>query len=267
MKPESILKADVLDIVFEGRNKEYGAYVLRREYDKRMYIALSGMLLLTLLFVGFQLMPKNQKFVNATTVTIPPDLQLSEHLVEPPKEELPKPQTKAASIQYTTPIISKIVDVPPPTVDDLNKDVQISTTTVDGPPASTVVNPGPVDVPPAAPVVPDEPAAPSILERSEIMPEYPGGEAALRRFLQRNLRFDFDDMEPGARIEIRCKFIVGKTGKVEGIQITKSGGQQKFDNEVVRVVGKMQDWKPGLQNGKNVNVYYTIPVIVEVPVE
>ena len=97
------------------------------------------------------------------------------------------------------------------------------------------------------------------------MPEFPGGDAAMRRFLQRNMRFDFDNMEAGSRVEIRCQFVVDKEGKVKAIEITKTGGRNEFDKEVIRVIAKMPDWKPGIQNGRNVAVYFTLPVVVEVP--
>jgi periplasmic protein TonB len=114
-----------------------------------------------------------------------------------------------------------------------------------------------------APAAPKE--EPAVLEKSEIMPEYPGGPEALKRFLLKNLRFDFEDQEPGTRIEIRCRFVVDKEGKVTGIEIVKSAGRSEYDKEVTRVVTKMPAWKPGIQNGRTVSVYFTLPVIVEVP--
>jgi protein TonB len=59
--------------------------------------------------------------------------------------------------------------------------------------------------------------------------------------------------------------VVDKEGKVNGIEVTKTGGRNEFDKEVTRVIAKMPDWKPGSQNGRNVAVYFTLPVIVEVP--
>ncbi len=98
------------------------------------------------------------------------------------------------------------------------------------------------------------------------MPEFPGGEKALQRFLLKNLRFEFDEMQPGSRVDIRCRFVVDKEGNVTGIEIIKSGTAD-FDKEVTRVMGKMPKWKPGFQNGRNVAVYFTIPIIVQVPEE
>ena len=186
--------------------------------------------------------------------------------VEIEKQKIPDPPKvqHAASIQYAKPLIVQETESTVPDLEDLNKDVSIGTETHDGPPPvlNAPVSPEPV-VAAAAPI--EAPKEPEILDRPEIMPEFPGGNAAMRRFLQKNMRFEFEDMEAGSRIEIRCRFVVDRDGKVKGIEITKTGGRNEFDKEVTRVIAKMPDWKPGSQNGRNVAVYFTLPVIVEVP--
>lgn len=269
MKPEMILKADVLDILFEGRNKEYGAYALRKEYDKRMMIALGTMLVAVLTFVllNYSFGKKPGTFYASTEFVID-SVKLIDPVIEkpvPPKPIEPPKKMEVATVQHTTPVITDKVDVPPPTVEQLDADVRIGTENKDGAPASLapVASEGNGHAP-AAPVEPKR-EDPPVFEKAEFMPEYPGGLAALHRFLQRNLRFDFEDMEAGSRIEIRCRFIVDEAGKVTGIEILKSGGRQEFDEEVKRVVAKMPQWEPGRQYGRNVKVYFTVPVIVEVP--
>lgn len=266
MKPETILQADLLDIVFENRNKDYGAYTLRRDYNSRMIIALSGMLAIALVFVLMNVW-KGDKAVEqmVRNIIIPNDNVVQQvELIKPPVQ--PPVSKQVATIKDMTPrIVPDHVPIdPPPTVDELdNDDKAIGTVNQDG------IKPPPV--PPLAETTgttetaAPEAAAPEILLRSEVMPEFPGGEAALHRFLQRNLKFDFGDLEPGARIEIRCRFIVDVNGNVTGIGITKSAGKSTYDNEVTRVVGKMPSWNPGKQNGRNVNVYFTLPVVVVVP--
>lgn len=269
MKPELILKADVLDILFEGRNKEYGAYALRKDYDRRMYIALGSMLMavLTFVFLNYSLGNRPKAYYSSTEFVID-TLQLVNlppKQPEPPKPVEPPKKLEVATEQYTTPQITDKVDVPPPTMEQLDADVKIGTETKTGVPASEapVVSEGDGKGPAAPVEVKKE--DPPVFEKAEFMPEFPGGMDALRRFLQKNLRFDFDDMEAGSRIEIRCRFIVDEAGKVTGIEILKSGGRREFDEEVMRVVGKMPQWEPGRQYGRNVKVYYTVPVIVEVP--
>lgn len=266
MKPETILQADLLDIVFENRNKDYGAYTLRRDYNGRMIIALSGMLAIALVFVLMNVWKGNKAVEQIVrSVVIPPDVNVKQvEIVKPPVE--PPARKPVATIKDMTPrIVPDNVPVdPPPTVDELdNDDKAIGAVNQEGEKPTTL--------PPAkestgtAPSAAPEATAPEILVRAEIMPEFPGGEVALHRFLQRNLKFDFGDMEPGSRLEIRCRFIVDVNGNVTGIGISKSAGKDIYDNEVTRVVGKMPTWNPGKQNGRNVNVYFTLPVVVVVP--
>ncbi len=268
MKPEMILQADVLDILFEDRNKEYGAYTLRRDYNQRLLWSLGGMLGMVLLFVFFQYWKSGK---TPSTQFALSGLHDSVKLVtfeipEPPKEVEP-PKKKVATVQYTTPVMVQKTETTPPEIKELDKDVRIGKENIEGEPASqsAAKDNGEGDKG-AAPVAPAE-EAPAIYEKSEIQPMFPGGDAALIRFLHKNLRFDFDEMEPGARMEIRCRFVVDKEGNVQGIDIVKSAGKNGFDEEVVRVVGKMPQWQPGIQNGKKVNVYFTLPVIVQVPAD
>ena len=105
-----------------------------------------------------------------------------------------------------------------------------------------------------------------IVAHPDAMPEFPGGQEALLRFLSKNLRMPRQDLEPDSKVSTLVRFVVDKNGTVTGIEFEKSGGKD-FDNEVVRVVKKMPQWKPGMQNGKNVAVYFKLPVIFQVPDE
>ena len=99
----------------------------------------------------------------------------------------------------------------------------------------------------------------------EHMPEYPGGEKALVKFLKINLKYPRENLEPGSQVKVIAKFVVDKNGKVTGIEIQKSGGKY-FDDEVMRTMKKMQisvTWIPGKQNGKNVAVYFYLPVVFQ----
>ena len=264
MKPELILKADMLDILFENRNKDYGAYTLRRDYNGRLMRGIAVMFSVVLLFIAGTYWKADKKSVGNLITFLGPDPELTKVEIEKFKIPDPPKVQRAASIQHNIPIIVKETNTTVAELKDLEKDVLIGNETREGPaPVNNAPSsPEPI-VAPAAPIEP--PKEPEILTRSEIMPEFPGGDGAMRRFLQRNMRFDFENMEAGSRIEIRCRFVVDKDGKVKGIEITKTGGRNEFDKEVTRVLAKMPDWKPGSQNGRNVAVYFTIPVIVEVP--
>ena len=96
------------------------------------------------------------------------------------------------------------------------------------------------------------------VDNPEIEPSYPGGINALRNFLQRNLT-NPRDLEEGEQVSVQVKFIVGYDGKLQRFETVKDGGTE-FNEEVIRVLKKMPQWIAGKSNGKNVSVYYTIPV-------
>lgn len=108
-----------------------------------------------------------------------------------------------------------------------------------------------------------KPAEPAVditkpMESPEVMPEYPGGMEALRKFLMKNLS-NPRDLEEGELISVKIKFVVGYDGKLKGFKLIQDGGSE-FNNEVIRVLKKMPAWIPGKSKGRNVSVYYTIPV-------
>jgi protein TonB len=93
---------------------------------------------------------------------------------------------------------------------------------------------------------------------AEIMPQFPGGKEAFLKFMQKNLRQP-DDIEEGQKIIVVARFVVQADGTIANINITE-GGRQDLDKEVLRVLNKMPNWQPGVQNGKRVAVYFKVPV-------
>jgi periplasmic protein TonB len=272
MKPELILTADILDILFENRNKEYGAYQLRRQYDKRLSKSL--VIIFTLLF-SFVILSfvKNYFFPTTNNHTSIPDTPVVELSMVDQTKPPAKPAIKQisprriAEIINTIPIITKrdVVN-PPPTQDDLENKI-ISTRNVAGDDlkpneaaTTNTVTPGTGQE--TAKVEPEEE---KIYPTAQVMPAFPGGEPALQRFLIRNIRTP-EGSEPGAKLRVMMRFVVDKDGNVVDVEVEQSSGND-FDKEVMRVVKKMPQWKPGMQNGKNVSVYFNLPVILEVPDE
>ena len=95
----------------------------------------------------------------------------------------------------------------------------------------------------------------------DVLPSYPGGMDALRKFLQKHLQTP-DELESGESVSVRVKFVVDYTGKLKSFVTVQDGGQA-YNNEVVRVLKKMPDWIPGKTKGENVSVYYVVPVRFE----
>lgn len=94
----------------------------------------------------------------------------------------------------------------------------------------------------------------------EQMPEFPGGQAALSRFLSENVKYPTIAKENNIQGRVLCQFVVEKDGTITDVTVVKSGGDASLDKEAVRVLRMMPKWKPGIQRGKPVRVKYTVPV-------
>lgn len=269
MKPENILQSDFLDILFENRNKAYGAYLLRKNYSNRLFKSLAATIAVAFAFVLVYYV-HSIFFKKETDATI---MFTEVHLeplpeVQPKKNEEPKPKEKPlskpiAQEAYAAPEIVEDdkADKPLPAVSDLN-DKLISTVTRDGdafsaneiaPRATEGVKEG--DSPAPIAEVIEEVQAP--LLHAQVMPEFPGGMEAFRKFMLRNLRQP-GNLEEGVKVVVRVQFVVDANGEITNLKVVQSG--EELDKEVIRVINKMPRWKAGMQNGKNVPVYFTLPV-------
>ena len=161
---------------------------------------------------------------------------------------------------YSKPIITnENITIQTPTIDDLTKnvigsenqignaDVNIIQPPADDNSASRIVS-TPVEA-----RIDDKP-----LTWAQVMPEYPGGIEALKKFMLRNLKQP-DNLQPGEKIVVKATFIVNKQGEIEQVKIIGSG-RDDLDEEVKRVINKMPLWRAGMQNGNAVAVYFNLPV-------
>ncbi|MBR2168703.1 MAG: energy transducer TonB [Paludibacteraceae bacterium] len=94
----------------------------------------------------------------------------------------------------------------------------------------------------------------------EKMPEFPGGQQALFKYLSENVKYPVIAQENGIQGRVICQFVVNKDGKIVDVEVVRSGGDPSLDKEAVRVIKSMPNWKPGQQRGKPVRVKYTVPV-------
>jgi len=265
MKPEKIMESDVLDIIFENRNKEYGAYELRRNYNTRIGKALGITAMVVVAFGLMQSFKVPVKKGKITDLIIEADVRIAD--VKPEEEKKPKEEHKTKTIdqpvqykqfQYTAPLITENPPMPVATNDDLEH-AMIGKSTSDGqdtgeelptPPSNGNSLTGETKVVEAVPEVP--------ITIAEVMPQYPGGRDALIKFMQKNLRQP-DDFEEGQKMTVVAKFVVDAEGNIVDIDITKNG-RKDLDAEVIRVIKKMPNWVPGMQNGRKVAVYFQVPV-------
>lgn len=268
MNSEQILKADLLDIIFENRNKAYGAYSIRKAYPSHLKKAI-GVMLVLVAGVSFYVMSRTaEKQTRELLINLKPDHEL-ENIKEIEKPKEVKPIERTVQAQPPTKVDKPIVIVPDetplknPPIDRTDTAVYVPDS--ENKPAigdgggdfvqgkagdKTILTPDP----PKA-VAPEEPA---ILEHPDEYPEYPGGMEAWSRYLQRMLRVP-GDLESGDRKTVRVKFVVNVNGEVTDAVIVQSAGKE-FDKEVLRVIGRMPKWKPGKQRGKPVPSYFTQPV-------
>ena len=270
MTNKEILQSDLLDIIFENRNKVYGAYSIRKGYNNRMLTALGAGMSVILLLIFINGLGNKQE----STLTVPQDkneilVREIEILKDKPKEpEQPKEvakqkpvEPKVAAVKFTTP--PEIKD------DDKVKDKMVAIADmgdkkIADKPSDGIKDNGtvrltekPVTEPGNGNGTVTEPKQPDFIVQ-EKDPEFPGGTEALKRFLGKNLNTP-DALEAGGRKVVQIKFKVDKDGSVTSFEIVTSGGSE-FDREVVRVCKKMPRWTPAIQNGINVPVSYVLPV-------
>lgn len=269
MKSENILNSDLLDIVFDNRNKAYGAYELRKHYKRRLVKALAIAFVMAAGVVTMVMFIKKEK---AAIFEIPDSELAVLKVVEIPKEKPAEPKKPAAPKPPSAPKpldqqkwVSKIEITKRPEEatklsNDLDK-VAISNITKGGEPyKGEVFVPEPIKIDAQGNGLPKAPAVDRETPQltADVMPAFPGGMAALRKFLEKNLQ-NPEDMNEGEVISVKIKFVVGYDGKLKGFQIIEDGGDV-YNKEVIRVLKKMPEWVPGKANGENVSVYYTIPV-------
>ena len=94
----------------------------------------------------------------------------------------------------------------------------------------------------------------------EIMPQFPGGEAEMYRFISNNLKYPVVDQEIGTQGRVIVRFVVSKTGEISNLELLK-GISPTCDKEAMRVIKSMPKWIPGKQSGNPVQVYFTIPIV------
>lgn len=264
MKPETILQSHVLDIIFENRNKDYGAYALRKNYNNRLLQALGGTILLVGLFIVLQSMDFSDRIeepkspfdgMQLTSVNIPEDKPQ-----EPLPEEKPKQTEASTTLNAAVPEITKDPVETTIATQEAMSNANLGTKTeiieipggsgdsgfADNRDGKTIV-----DIKPVEPIV--ESNMP--LDHADVMPSFNGD---IVRFMLRHLRQP-DDIEEGERIVVRVKFVVTKDGEINNVQVIQSG-RRDLDDEVIRVVKKMPRWNPGKQAGRFVPVYFNLPV-------
>jgi protein TonB len=268
MEANKILQADILDLVFEGRNKDYGAYELRKRYNKRITMAL--IITAALAFVAIagsvlakQFNKKSDKDVNVSEVVIQ---QVQQENEKPPPPPPPPPKTppppKVEMAKFTPPVIKKDEEVKKEEIPPVEKleDTKIDVQNQEGIKDQNIATPPPVD---EGKKVVEEPKEDPNQVFTKVEIEASVDTKTWTRWLTSQLQRYIEDasqagMEPGT-YTVQVKFLVEKDGSITDVQALSDPGYglKKAAEDVVK---KGPKWSPGVQNGKQVRSYHTQPI-------
>jgi len=266
---------DLTEIVFEPRNKEYGAYQLRRKYSRIMTTAMIAAIGLFLLFGGFPVIankfnlfpkpPKEEMIVTTVELVDPPPLD--ENKPEPPPVEPPPPVKE--TVKFVAPDVKKDEDVKEQEeevvqiIDSLKEtNAQISTSNQEGdenaePEVGIIEGRGKEVEDVVETKIVEEPKVFTVVEQ---MPQFPGGDAALYAFLSKNIKYPTRAKEDGIESKVFVKFVVMEDGSIDEVTAIRGGEEGGLREEAVRVIKSLPKFSPGKQQGKAVRVYYSVPV-------
>lgn len=268
MDATKILQADIIDIVFDGRNKAYGAYELRRAYNKRLGIAIGVMALICVsAFVGAVLSRNTDAAKNNFVVIDEVVLTKVDETKPPPPPPPVTPPPPPAAVQtamFTPPAIVQDEEVPedamPPEMDVL-EDSKIGTVTIDGGKDEGIVAPpnekgtGEAVQPLQAQINND-----TVFVKVEMPAEFPGGIDAWRRYLERNLQYPDAAVNDETQGVVRVQFVIDTEGNVSDVVALNDPGNGLAE-EAVRIIARGPKWIPAEQNNRKVKYRHSQPII------
>ena len=272
MEINKILSADILDIIFEGKNKEYGAYELRKTYNDRIKKAIlftgAVVLLVVLGSVFATIIGKNKVEQLDVVDTQMADIKKAEPAPPPPPPPPPKPPPppEINQIKFTPPKIVKDEEVKADEkIEEIKEDQVISTKTVESENKVAIVQAPVEDKGTQITEAPKSDDEDKIFTKVENEAVFPGGQAAWIRFLQKNLNASVpvDNNAPQGTYKVIVKFIVSKDGSISDVQAETKNGYG-MEEEAVKIIKKGPKWTPALQNGRNVNAYRRQPITFDV---
>ncbi|NDV95506.1 energy transducer TonB [Dysgonomonas sp. 521] len=260
------------DVVFEGKNKNYGAYKLRQSSSKRHIVAFLVVLVFAIfvsalpgLITVVKNLTQNQSGPMEDTFELS-NIPVEQEIPEENKikqETAPPPPPLKTTVKFVPPKIAKDEDVR----DDqemkaqdevLETKIQISVADVKGTNDKTGVDIA--ELREHKVIVEEKPVVEKPFVTVEQMPTFPGGEAEMQRYIASNLKYPVVAQESGIQGRVTVRFVVSKTGAIEDVNVIR-GIDPSCDKEAVRVVKSMPKWIPGKQNGLNVPVYFTLPIV------
>ena len=250
-----------IELILGSRNHEYGAYELRINSSRRHFWALLWAIIMFVLVVTFpvllkQIIPESKDKEVAVRV-------ISDIKLDKPKEavflkELPPPPPIRNTIKFTPPVIKPDEQVQDEQLPILQKEAVEAKAAI----SNVTFEKGTDDV--TAPIatanvksdITEEPDKPFVIV--EQMPQYPGGEKEMMKFIKNNLRYPVAAIDAGIFGTVTVNFVLDKAGRITRIKVIRGIGGG-CDEEAVRILEKMPAWSPGKQGGIAVLVSYTVP--------
>ena len=267
-----------VEMVFAGKNKEYGAYQLRKGPSGRNIKALLILVIAAALVGGFlawkvieqKQAEEQQAYMEAMQLAeLQQQAKKEEKKKEPVKPKIePKKEIPVAreTQKFTAPVIKKDELVKEENqvkqMDKLDEKVAVGTENKEGTKdrlAEAVRSDIAVTAPPPPPA-PKPEVSNKVFDVVEEMPHFPGGAAALQAFLSSNTKYPVVAQENGVQGRVIVSFVVERDGSITDVRVVRSV-DPSLDREASRVVRSMPRWSPGKQNGSAVRVKYTVPVV------
>ena len=267
-----------VEMVFAGKNKEYGAYQLRKGTSGRNIKALLILVIAAALVGGFlawkvieqKKAEEQQAYMEAMELA---NLQKQAKKEEKKKETVkpkiePKKEIPVAreTQKFTAPVIKKDELVKEENqvkqMDKLDDKVAVGTENKEGVKDRTVeaVRNDIATVAPPPPPAPKPEVSTKVFDVVEEMPSFPGGNGALMSYLNGNTKYPVVAQENGVQGKVIISFVVERDGSISDVRVARSV-DPSLDREAQRVVKSMPRWTPGKQNGQTVRVKYTVPVV------
>ena len=253
MTEQKVIIEPMDEIVFEHRNKLYGAYYLRKLYNKHVTRAL--LISIAILIVGLAYPLVSSFYALRRAKYIEKSVSAEMMKMDKPKEEAPPPpppppEALEQKVKFVAPIVTTDSVVETPDIfnqDDLNKKTVNEAVAVEE-----------VVEAPKEEVIEVEEAKP-IFTIVEEMPSFPGGEGELAKFLGANIVYPQIAKESAIQGTVYVSFVVDSKGKVTDVKVLRGIGGG-CDEEALRVVRMMPSWRPGKQNGQSVRVQFNMPI-------
>ena len=263
------------DLIFEGKNKDFGAYKLRQgsesRHNKAFFYVLIGLVAVCLLIFGYMKYEayKTQKEEAKAKLEQQQKLAQMEAEKEEEKEEeveqIEIEEVKPEAPQLATQLMTELLLTDTPKEDNeikANADIQkdnsvMSTFTQAGSDDINLIKEHKEEVVQEKPR--EEKKKEEVFTHVEQMPKFPGGDAELYKFISNNLNYPAMAIENNVQGRVVVQFVVTKDGSIGNVKVVRSVDRD-LDNEAIRVCKKLPKFIPGKQNGQPVNVWYTLPV-------